>query len=269
MNKQGKGRTDHERFVIDHTPAPAGMSEGEWQARLSLAATYRIVDLHGWTSVVYNHITLRIPGTEHLLINPFGMRYDEIRASDLIRIDIDGNALSESEWPVNKAGYVIHSAIHQARPDLKCVIHTHEPMSQAMAALDHPVVPVTQEGCQFHERIGYHDFEGIVLDGSEGPRLEAALGRDRHTLLLKNHGLITAGDSCTWAFVRHYGFIRNAQVQLQAMAAGRLKTIDDAVMVRTRNQFEGGDAQANAQVRHPEWPALLRLIDRQDPTWKL
>lgn len=257
------------RFNIELPLAPQGMSDIEWQARLDLAACYRMVDIYGWTTIVYNHISLRIPGTEHLLINPFGLRYDEIRATDLIKIDIDGNALSKSDWPVNKAGYTIHSTIHKARPDLHCVLHTHEPISQAICALDQPLVPVTQEGCQFFERVGYHDFEGIVLDGSEAPKIIAALGEKNHTLVLKNHGLITAGSSATWAFVRHYAFTRNADVQLRAMAAGRLNLISEDVMRHTRHQFEGGDAAANAKVRHPEWPALIRLVDQKDPSWKL
>lgn len=249
-------------------PAPMGMDQEEWLSRLELSACYRMVDHFGWTAIVYNHITLRIPGTDHFLINPFGKRYDEITASDLIRITIDGEKVSASDWPVNKAGYEIHSTIHKARADLHCIIHTHEPISQALAALDAPAVPVTQEGCQFFERVGYHDFEGIVLDGSEGPRIAAALGATNHTLVLKNHGLITAGPDCIWAFVRHHAFIRNCDVQLRAMAAGRLVPIPDDVMVRTRTQFEGGSAQAGAKVRHPEWPALVRLIDRKDPSWK-
>jgi len=257
-------------FELETPPAPSGMSDIEWQTRLELAACYRMVDHYGWTSVVYNHITCRIPGTEHLLINPFGMRYDEIRASDLIKIDIDGNKLSDSDWPVNVAGYVIHSAIHQARPDdLHCIIHTHEAVSQAMCASDSPVIPLTQEGCQFYERVGYHDFAGIVLDEAERSRISVALGKQNHTLVLRNHGLITAGMNCCWAFVRHYAFIRNAEVQLQAMAAGKLHHIEEEVIIHTREQFEGGAAQGGAKVRHPEWPALVRLIDRKDPNWKL
>ncbi len=254
---------------IELPPVPAGMSEAEWFSRIELAACYRLVDHYGWTSIVYNHVTLRVPGSEDFLINPFGLRYDEIRASDLIRIDSEGNKKSESKWPVNKAGFVIHSTIHSARDDLHCVIHTHEKVSQSLCALDAPLVPLTQEGCQFYERVGYHDFEGIVLDGSEGPRLIAALGVKNHTLVLRNHGLITAGEDCAWAFVRHHAFIRNAKVQLAAMAAGQLNRITDPVMAKTREQFEGGSAQADALVRHPEWPALLRLIDQKDPSWKM
>ncbi len=258
------------RFKINLPEAPTDMTQGEWQSRLDLAACYRLVAYYGWTSVVYNHITFRIPDTNHFLINPFGMRYDEIRASDLIKVDVDGEKLCQSDWPVNRAGYLIHSAIHRARPnDLHCVIHTHEAISQALCALDSPAIPVTQEGCQFYERVGYHDFGGIVLDGSEEEKICAALGDRNHTLVLRNHGLITAGPSCAWAFTRHYAFTRNASVQLQAMAAGNLNKIDKEVMAKTREQFEGGDAQAGAKVRHPEWPALLRLIDSLDPTWKL
>ncbi|MEY2993381.1 MAG: hypothetical protein RL357_316 [Pseudomonadota bacterium] len=260
--------SDAPRFEVNFPPTPAGMSDAEWQARLDLALCYRLVDHYGWTSVVYNHITLRIPGSDHLLINPFGLRYDEIRASDLVKIDLDGNILSETTWPVNLAGYVIHSTVHRARPDLHCVLHTHEPISQSFCATDAEVIPVTQEGCQFHERVGYHEFEGIVLDGSEGPRIVAALGDRNHTLVLRNHGLLTAGPSPTWAFVRHMAFIRNAEVQMAAMATGRLHPIDPKVMAHTREQFEGGSAQANAKTRHPEWPALMRLIDAKDPHWK-
>ena len=158
---------DEDRFAIDTPVKSKTMADNEWKARLQLAACYRIVDLFKWTSVVYNHITLRIPNTDTFLINPFGLRYDEIRASDLISVDKEGNALSETSWPINKAGFNIHSFIHRSRPDLHSIIHTHEPSSQALCALDSPFIPLTQEACQFHERVGYHDFRGIVLDDSE------------------------------------------------------------------------------------------------------
>ena len=248
--------------------APVGMDDNEWEARLDLAACYRMVSYYGWTSVVYNHITLRIPGTDKFLINPFGLRYDEISASNLITIDIDGNKLSDSPWPVNKAGYYVHSTVHKARYDLHCIIHTHEPISQSLCATNSPAIPLTQEGCQFYERVGYHDFKGIVLDGTEGPLIVEALGEKNHTLVMRNHGMITAGPNCAWAFVRHLAFIRNTEVQLTAMASGSMNLINPEVMERTRQQFEGGSASANALVRHPEWPALIRLVDKLDPTWK-
>ena len=186
-------------------------------------------------------------------------------------IDLDGNKVDpENKWPVNKAGYLIHSAIHKARPDdLHCVMHTHEPYSQTMSALNVKSVPLVQEACQLFERVGYHDFEGIVLDESEQERLVAAIGTQHHTLVLKNHGLLTAGPSAAWAFVRHQLFIRNAEIQLRAMATGAdISKISDEVMRSTRYQFEGGDAQAGAAVRHPEWPAFLRMLDQIEPSWK-
>ena len=255
-----------------HYPAtPKGMSEAQWHARVDLAAAYRLTHHYGWTSVVYNHITLRVPGTDTFLINAFGLRYDEITASNLVLIDLDGNKVDPlNDMPVNRAGYLIHSAIHAARPDdLHCVMHTHEPYSQTMSALNVEAVPLVQEACQLFERVGYHDFEGIVLNESEQERLIAAMGQRNHTLVLKNHGLLTAGPNVAWAFVRHQLFIRNAEIQLRAMAtAADISYISDEVMRSTRHQFEGGDAQAGAAVRHPEWPAFLRLLDSIDPSWK-
>jgi ribulose-5-phosphate 4-epimerase/fuculose-1-phosphate aldolase len=184
---------------------------------------------------------------------------------------LDGNKVGDgNEWPVNRAGYLIHAAIHKARPDdLHCVMHTHEPFSQSMTALNVEVVPMVQEACQLFERVGYHDFSGIVLDAGEQERLCESMGAVNHTLVLKNHGLITAGSSVAWAFIRHGVFIRNAEIQLRAMASGgEISVIPDDIMRHTRNQFEGGDAQAGAAVRHPEWPAYIRLLDKIDASWK-
>ena len=248
---------------------PKGYSDEEWQTRVELAACYRLVHHYGWTAQVYNHITARIPGTEHLLINAFGLSYDEIRASNLVKIDIDGNKLDDSPFPVNAAGYTIHSAIHSARKDLQCVLHTHSPSSVALSAVEGGFIPLSQDGCQFFERVGYHEYEGIALDLAERERLIADLGPTNHTLLLHNHGVIVAGPSVTWAWVRLYYFETSAAVQLKAMASGApLKRLSPEVMRRTRHQFEGGDAQAGAFVRHPEWPAALRMLDRIDPSWR-
>ena len=194
---------------------PKGMSEVEWQARLELAAAYGLTDYYVWTSVVYNHITMRVPNTNTVLINPFGLRYDEITPSNLVLIDLNGNKVDgNNDMPVDKAGYLIHSAIHRAHHnDLHCVMHTHEPFSQSISALNVEVVPLVQEACQLFGRIGYHEFEGIVLDKSEQEPLVSAVGENNHTLVLKNHGLLTAGPSVAWAFVRHQVFIRNAEIQ--------------------------------------------------------
>jgi ribulose-5-phosphate 4-epimerase/fuculose-1-phosphate aldolase len=258
-------------LYLHYASPPRGINEAEWRARVDLAAAYRLTHFYGWTSVVYNHITLRVPDTDTFLINPFGFRYDEITASNLILIDLDGNKVSESsDFPVNKAGYLIHSAIHRARPnDLHCVMHTHESYSQTLCSLNIEVLPMVQEACQFYGRVGYHEFEGIVLDASEQVRITKALGTLNHTLVLKNHGLITCGASAAWAFIRHQQFIRNAEIQLRAMASGaEISRIPEEVLLHTRDQFEHGDAQAGAVVRHPEWPAFFRLLDRIDPTWR-
>ena len=257
-------------LTVEYPSTPKQFSEEEWRARIDLAAIYRLTDHYGWTSVVYNHITLRIPDTDTFLINPFGLRYDEIKATNLVKIDLEGNKIGDVDWPVNKAGYNIHSAIHQARPnDLHCVMHTHEPISQTISALDLEVYPMVQEGCQLFERVGYHDFEGIVLNSDEKERLVKSIGEKNHTLVLKNHGLLTAGPSPIWAFIRHQVFIRNSDIQLRALASGKkINRIPEDVIIHTREQFEGGSAQAGAAVRHPEWPAFVRLLDKIDPSWK-
>lgn len=247
---------------------PRGYSEVEWQARVDLALCYRMVDYYGWTTQVYNHISYRIPGTEVVLINPFGLLYSEIKPSNLVKINLDGEKIDDSPYPVNKAGFVIHSAIHKARPDISCVLHTHNPDTQAVSALECGFIPLMQESYQFHERLGYHKFEGIVLDESEQERLVLAMGEDKHSIMLHNHGVITTGDSVVWAFHRMFQLIQGCKVQIKAMSTGEklIQASEDAIL-RTREQFEGGAAQAGAEVRFPEWPAYYRLISKLDPSW--
>jgi adducin len=261
--------TERSLQEIDYGEVRGNYSPEEWRTRVELAACYRLVHHYGWTSQVYNHITARVPGTEHLLINAYGLSYDEMRASNLVKIDIEGNKVDNSPFPVNVAGYVIHSAIHAARKDVQCVLHTHSPNAVALSATRTEFVPLNQEGCQFFERVGYHDFEGIALDTDERRRLVEDLGPANHTLLLWNHGVLVTGPSITWAFVRIYQFEVAAGVQLRAMASGApLRHIPEKVMAKTREQFEGGGAQAGAYVRHPEWPAALRMLDRIDPSYR-
>ena len=256
---------------VEYPNSPKRISEKEWRARVDLAACYRLTHFYGWTSVVYNHITLRVPGTDSFLINPFGLTYDEITASNLVLIDIDGNKIDKgNNWPINTAGYLIHSAIHRARAkDLHCIMHTHEPFSQALSALKVKAIPMVQEGCQIYDRVGYHNYEGIVLDEREQNRLIKAIGDKNHTLVLKNHGLITAGLNAAWAFIRHQVFIKNSEIQLKALSSGMpINYIPKKIMLHTRHQFEKGTAQAGAALRHPEWPAFLRILDKIDPLWK-
>ena len=248
---------------------PAGYDPTEWQTRVELAACYRMIDYYGWTSQVYNHITARIPDTDQLLINPFGLRYDEITASKLVKIDIDGNKLDDSPYPVNQAGYVIHSAIHAARHDLQCTLHTHSPSAEALSCLDIGFIPMTQTGCMFHDRIGYHDYWGIALDEAERQSLIDDLGPDNHTLILRNHGVLIGAPSIAWALTRLFHFENAAATQLRVMASGGTITrLSEDVLCKTRQQFEGGDSRAGAAVDLPEWPAALRLLDKIDPSWR-
>lgn len=258
--------------VYQLNTAVSGYSNSEWQTRVDLAAAYRLVHVHGWTSQVYNHITARIPGTEHLLINPFGHAYDEIRPDNLVKIDIEGNKLDDSPYPINAAGYTIHSAIHAARPDLQCVLHTHSQNATAICCLEEGFIPLTQMGCMFHDRIGTHEFEGIALDLAERETIVNDLGKDKHTMLLYNHGILICGQSIAHAFTRLYHFEDCAGVQLKAMAAvaggGTLKQPRPEIVAKTREQFESGAAQGGADVLLPEWPAYLRMLDRLDPQWR-
>ena len=218
---------------IEYPKKPSKYSQEEWEARVNLAACYRLTDYYGWTSTVYNHITLRVPNTDTFLINGFGLNYNEICASNLVLVDLDGNKLSDDDFPINKAGFIIHSAIHQARPkDLHCVMHSHEVNSQTLAASKSKLIPLTQEGCQLYERVGYHEFNGIVLNDEEKEKLINAIGNEKHTLLMRNHGLITAGPTAAWAFIRHQHFIRNAEVQLKLMASNaEISIISDLSLI--------------------------------------
>jgi ribulose-5-phosphate 4-epimerase/fuculose-1-phosphate aldolase len=248
----------------------ARYSQEEWQTRVDLAACYRIVQYYGWTSQVYNHITARIPGTEHILINPFGLLYEEITPFNLVKIDLDGNKLDDSPYPVNAAGYVIHSAIHTARPDdVMCVLHTHSENATVLSCIEVGFVPLVQEACMFHDRIGYHEFEGVAVNPDERERLARDLGTDNHTLVLYNHGVITTGPSIPCAFARLYYFETAAGIQLKAMASGRpLRKLSDKIILKTREQFDNFANRSGVNNPFPEWPAYLRMLDRLDPDWR-
>ena len=257
-------------ILIEHElKVPADYSAEEWETRTDLAACYRMIHYYGWTSQVYNHITARIPGKDHLLINPFGLGYDEITASSLVKIDIDGNKLDDNPYPVNAAGYLIHSAIHSVRHDLQCTLHTHSENAEAISCLKGGFIPMTQTGAMFYERVGYHDYQGIVLNTNEQKSLMANMGETNHTLILKNHGVLIGAPTIPWAFVRLFHFENACRTQLKAMASGdELNALSHETLVHTRQQFEGGDAQGGARVQLPEWPANLRMLDRIDPSWR-
>jgi ribulose-5-phosphate 4-epimerase/fuculose-1-phosphate aldolase len=238
------------------------VSAEEWQARVDLAACYRLIDVYGMSDLIYNHITVRIPGTEHLLINLYGMTYKEITASSLMKIDVEGNIIwkPETQYGLNSAGYVIHGAIHTARPETNCVIHTHTRAGMAVSAMECGLLPVTQHAMRFHGHIGYHDYEGPVVDLSERERLVKNLG-EHNALILRNHGLITCGPSASEAFNLLYQLEMSCRTQVDLMAAGaRINMPSPEVIERTSSIFQPGKIRSYGIL---EWPAMLRRLEAE------
>jgi ribulose-5-phosphate 4-epimerase/fuculose-1-phosphate aldolase len=249
----------------------AGFTDEEWQTRVDLAACYRLVDHFGLTDLIYNHITARVPGEDGaFLINPYGLRYDEVRASNLVKIDIDGKLLSPSDYSINPAGFTIHSAIHAARHDIFCVLHTHSDAGSAVSCLEEGFMPLTQAGFQFHNRLAYHDYEGIALDLDERERLVADFG-SHHSMILRNHGLLTTGKTIGEAFKRIYYLEQACRLQMQVLASGRpIRQPSEEVMEHTARQFEGGGASSVMKSGKPvsAWTAYLRLLDDTAPDYR-
>ncbi|WP_447920371.1 class II aldolase/adducin family protein [Achromobacter aegrifaciens] len=245
----------------------SAVSDAEWETRVDLAAAYRLMPLFGMSDLVYNHITASIPGEPgKLLINPFGYMYEEITASSLITIDIEGQVLfnPNDDYGVNQAGYVIHSAVHAARPDVHCVVHTHSRAGMAVSALKCGLLPLTQTAMRFAS-IAYHDFEGPAIDLAERKRLVKDLGRN-DSMVLRNHGLLVASADIAQAFNTIYWLEMACRAQVDAMACNtELNLADPDVVKRTENLYR-------PEVRRPhgvlEWPAMRRYLDRRDPSYK-
>ena len=238
------------------------VSVDEWQARLDLAACYRLVDTYGMTDLIYNHITLRIPGTEHLLINLYGLLYKEITASSLVKIDVEGNIIATpaTSYGINQSGYVIHGAIHKARPDVKCVIHTHTRAGLAVASMKCGLLPLTQTSMRFAGHLARHAYEGPALDLAERERLVADLGT-HDAMLLDNHGLLTCGPSAGEAFNLMYQLEMSCQAQVDAMAArSELGVPGPEVLEKTAHLYQPGTRRPYGVL---EWHAMLRLLDAQ------
>ncbi len=229
--------------------------------RIELAAAYRLVARYGMDDLVQTHISVRHPERpENFLINPFGMLFGEITASSLLEIDGDGNVVSPGEAPINIAGFVIHSAIHHARPDIACVMHTHTQAGIAVSATKTGLLPLSQWAMVFHERVGYHEYEGVALEIGERERLAADLG-GHHAMFLRNHGLITAGRSIAHAFYLMYYLDRACRVQLSMLAASRDLVLPDAATCeKAARQFWDDPVPMGDR----EWPALLRDLDKTD-----
>ncbi|MGE3418419.1 MAG: class II aldolase/adducin family protein [Bradyrhizobium sp.] len=248
---------------------PDGSPLDERAVREDLAACYRLAHHFRWTDLVYNHISARIPGcAHHFLLNPFGLAYEEVTASNLVKVDASGNLVDGGSHVINKAAFVIHGAIHSIRPDVACVIHTHTIHGAAVSCLDDGFQPLTQGGMQFHERIAYHDYEGIAVDEAECARLAGDLG-SHNAMILRNHGLITCGDSIGRAFSRMYYLEQACEVQLLAMSSGgRVRLAPADVRERTARQWERIDETTGTASELPEWSALRRWLDRNDPGYR-
>ena len=242
------------------------VSEEEWQARIDLAAAYRLVALYGWDDLVFTHISVRVPGPEHhFLINPYGMMFEEITASSLIRIDLDGRPVMETPYQVNPAGFTIHSAVHAAREDALCVMHLHTVEGIAVAAQKDGLLPISQHSLFALASIGYHDYEGVALNEDEKPRLVTDLG-NKNCLMLRNHGLLTVGNTTADAFLMMYNLQRSCEIQIHAQAGGgELIYIPGPIL-------EGIGEQAKAATKGLGgllvWPGLLRKLDRLDPSFR-
>lgn len=250
------------------TRARERYSAEEWQTRVDLAACYRMIHHFRMADLIYTHITAAVPGPEaHFLINPYGLMFDEVTASNLIKIDLDGKVLEDTPYEINPAGYVIHSAVHAARHDVTCVIHTHSRAGVAVSAMQRGLLPLDQQSMQFYDRVAYHDYSGFALDAAEKRALVESLGQ-RRALILRNHGLLTAGRSIAEAFRLIYYLERACQLQLDVLQSGETPNLPPPeVCEHTARQWEAGAAGVGTEASR-EWPALVRMIERQDPSFR-
>jgi ribulose-5-phosphate 4-epimerase/fuculose-1-phosphate aldolase len=240
------------------------MGKAEREARLQLAACYRIFNHLGWVEMIFNHITLRVPGPEKLfLINPFGLHYSEITASSLLLIDIEGNPVRETKWPVNRAGFVIHSAIHASVPDAHCVMHTHTTNGMAVASLKDGLSPTNFYAAQLHGGLAYHDFEGITVEESEKTHLVTSIG-DKRAVILRNHGLLAWGPSVPEAFMTLWTLQRACDVQIASSSAGTLNPIRPEVFAQTVRESGPGEKRTCVDV----FAAMQRIVDAKDPSYR-
>jgi ribulose-5-phosphate 4-epimerase/fuculose-1-phosphate aldolase len=234
--------------------------------RVDLAAAYRLVALYGWDDLIFTHISARVPGPEHhFLINPYGMMFDEITASSLVKIDLSGNKVEESEYFVNPAGFTIHSAVHAAREDALCVMHLHTDYGIAVSVQKEGLLPISQQSLFPLSSLAYHDYEGLALNDEEKPRLVAHLG-DKKNLILRNHGLLTVGTTVAEAFLSMFILERACKIQILAQSTGaELINVPEPVVKGTAAQMSAVTVGQGAQLT---WPGLLRKLDRLDPSFR-
>jgi ribulose-5-phosphate 4-epimerase/fuculose-1-phosphate aldolase len=257
MNATSKAETGEIRKLV---------SAEEWQLRVDLAACYRLVALYGWSDLVFTHISARIAGPEHhFLINPYGLMFDEITASNLVKVDQQCNKLIDSPYPVNPAGFVIHSAVHAARDDVQCVLHTHTRAGIAVSAQKNGVLPISQQSTFVLGSLAYHDYEGVAFRDEEKPRLQADLGR-ANFLMLRNHGLLTCGKTIADAFLSMYTFENTCQIQIAAQSGGSELTHVNPKIVEGVGQAM--KVQTGGLGGQFAWPSLIRKLDRIDESYK-
>jgi ribulose-5-phosphate 4-epimerase/fuculose-1-phosphate aldolase len=249
-------------FAVPPPNVRAQVSPEEWDQRVNLAACYRLVALYGWDDLIFTHISARVPGPEHhFLINPYGLMFNEITASNLVKVDLDGQKVGDSPYEINPAGFTIHSAIHAAREDAGCVLHVHSVNGVAVSAQEEGVLPLSQHSIFILSSLAYHDYEGVALEADEKPRLVRDLG-DKRFLMLRNHGLLTVGQSVAEAFVAMYFFETTCMMQVRAMAGGTpLRRIDKAIVDGAQRQMAIVTRGAGFGLA---WPALLRRLDATD-----
>lgn len=252
--------------VVSETSVRAQVSKREWQTRVDLAACYRLIAMHGWDDLVFTHISARVPGPdEHFLINAYGMMFEEITASSLVKVDLAGNKVLDSPFPINPAGFVIHSAVHAARSDVACVLHTHTRAGVAVSTQKDGLRPLSQISLFSCISVGYHDYEGVALNDEEKPRLVADLG-DNTNLILRNHGLLTVGSSIPDAFLFMYALETACQTQIMAQSAGvPLAEVNPKIVAGIAAQAEVVTKGLGGQLA---WPGLLRKLDRADSSYR-
>jgi ribulose-5-phosphate 4-epimerase/fuculose-1-phosphate aldolase len=243
------------------------ISAAEAEIRIELAACYRIFDMLGWTELIFNHITAKGPGPEeHFLINPYGLWYDEVTASNLVKIDLDGNIVGDSDWPVNKAGYIIHSAIHRARPDVHCIMHTHTTTGLAVACLAEGLTQTNFYSATLHDAVAYHDFEGLTTRPDECDRLVASLG-SKNVMILRSHGLLACGGTISEAFNRLWRLQRACDVQVMASAmAGKVLPVPEEAARYSTAAINASDPDDSTDDR--VFNALKRRLDSRDRSYR-
>lgn len=242
------------------------VSEQEWQARVDLAAAYRLVAFYGWDDLIFTHLSARVSGpAHHFLLNPYGMMFEEVTASSLVKVDLDGNKVMESPYYINPAGFTIHSAVHAAREDALCVIHLHTDNGIAVSAQRHGLLPLSQQSLFVLASLAYHDYEGVALDEEEKPRLVANLG-NKIFMILRNHGLLTVGKTPAEAFLAMFMLERACEIQVLAQSGGsELVPVPPPILAKVAKQLQAVTVGLGSQLA---WPGLLRKLDRIDPSYR-